>query len=412
MSYVQTRIDPLYSVRYGALGQILDTDSGPLRKHARRSKPPDITMPPAFREQLERRLTRPRPGRPRTHPGRRPIRAVRYRKRPGGGLGADIVMGREVLPLFRGVLEEALRKKRVVSTGPELMLPTEAELPVVPLVRIEPDIVMGREALPYFKRVLKDIVQRQRIDLIEPGVILPTEAELPVVPTVTAKPTTFPGFLETALKLVREQAIAVELPGFEVDNGMMVVPPRKPEIKSKTRSVVVSVPVDKADAKLAFELAEAQKYGFTHAAWMAMSWPARGEIREAYADGYKPVTPGGTPIDAATVKVVAGPDPLRQDVHYTGAGDYPGGLEIANPDPNVPLKRTTAGLTFDDILRIDPIRIQTAEEAAGLVPVSIQKYATYGLMAVGAWILYDSLIKSKRPKRRRATSRPRRRVRR
>ncbi len=396
MSYVQTVIDPLYTVRYSALGRLRYRDEP--RKRRRKPKPiwviPDVPGPEGY-EIKPTRYGPPRPVRP-------PIRTRRLRKRPAPGLGSLSSFYEVVGEARRAVPTERVFKRLVPPTEPEVILPTEGEVPIVPDVTVEEAIYelvnKPRTFLEVVGEKIKVLPMREPATLVERVL---DEVRRKAIPTL----------VERVLDEVRRKAIPIEIPAFEVDDAVIVGPPRKPFIKSKTRTEVVSVPVDKADATLAFQLAEAEKYGYTHAAWIALGIGGRGEVRRAYADRYEPVTPGGTPIDAATVEIIAGPDPLRQLIHDTGAGDYPGGLEFKTPDPNVRLKRTTAGLTFDDVLRIDPILIQTAEEAAGLVPTDIQKYATYGLMAVAAWILYDSLVKTKRPppprRRRRAPARGR-----
>ncbi len=387
MSYVQTVIDPLYTVRYSALGRLR------YRDEPRKRKPiwvgPERGRGFVIPEIKPTRYGPPRPVRP-------PIRTLRLRKRPAPGLGSfPTEMMRRVMEKLK---EEARRTGVILPSEIETIFDIKPKPGLVETILDEvrrkadlpPGIVIGSRGP---REMLERVVEEVR-----------RKAGLPDVPFVISEPTTI---MERVLDEVRRKAIPIEIPAFEVDDAVIVGPPRKPFIKSKTRTEVVSVPVDKADPTLAFQLAEAEKYGYTHAAWMALGIGGRGEVRRAYADRYKPTTPGGTPIDAATVEFIAGPDPLREMIHDTGAGDYPGGLEFKTPDPNVRLKRTTAGLTFDDVLRIDPILIQTAEEAAGLVPVGIQKYATYGLLAVSAWILYDSLVKTKRPRRRRAPARGR-----
>lgn len=202
-------------------------------------------------------------------------------------------------------------------------------------------------------------------------------------------------------------------PTFEVDDSRIVPQPPLPSIlPAESRSPIVSEPIDKANAKVAFEMAEAQKYGYTHAAWMALGSGRRCEVRRKYPGGYNPVTPSGVSAEAARVDLIAGRDPIRLKMHETGAGDHEGGIEIANPQPSVPLVSTRTGITFDDILRVDPVKIQTPAEAAGLapgeVPSSTQDIVRFGLMAVAGWIFWDMFVK---PKKRRARKRSLRAVR-
>lgn len=415
MSYVQTIADPLYQVRYSALGRL------------RYRRPAKVPSPEYERhlKLLQESLKPPR--------RRRPIRTLRLRKRPAPGLGGFLgqVRRRERLlrpepdpPILqvepstdeaarwlaetqlygysRRAWDElgpagraAVRQAYAEGTGyvpvtPEVILPSEAEV-IAPIVQAEPTSLVEAAVQAERRSLVEEIMEIEpRPSLVEE--IMRTE---PV------------SLVEETLHRVRERAIPVELPGFEVDDSVIVGPPRKEEIQSKIRSDVISVPIDKADGRLAFLMAEAEKYGFSLAGWMALGVDGQAALRRRYPEGYKPVTPGGSPVDAATVDVIAGPDPLRQQVHEVGAGDYPSSLEIRTPSPNVPLKMTTAGLTFDDILRVDPIRIQTAEEAAGFVSAGVQQYATYGLIAVAVWILYDSFVKTKQPRRRRAPARRR-----
>jgi len=187
-------------------------------------------------------------------------------------------------------------------------------------------------------------------------------------------------------------------PTFEVDDSRIVPQPPLPSIlPAETRLPIVSEPIEKANAKLAFEMVEAQKWGYTHAGWMALGPSRRMQIRAKHPEGYNPVTRSGVSPEAARVDIVAGRDPIRSMMHETGAGDYEGGMEIANPQPSVPLVSTKTGITFDDILTIDPVKIQTPAEAAGIAPGEVssktQDIVRFGLMAVGAWILWDTLIK-------------------
>jgi hypothetical protein len=66
-----------------------------------------------------------------------------------------------------------------------------------------------------------------------------------------------------------------------------------------------------------------------------------------------------------------------------------------------------AGVTLDDIIGIDPVKIQTPAEAAGVVmpgdaPLSTQNIMRYGLMAVAGWILWDAFLKPKKRSHRRS----------
>ena len=206
--------------------------------------------------------------------------------------------------------------------------------------------------------------------------------------------------------VVRETILSTVIPGaptFEVDDSRIERRLLPSILPAETRVPIVSEPTEAARAKLAFELAEARKWGYTHTAWMALGATARGRIRAKYPDGYKPVTRDGVSTDAARIDFVAGRDPERSKIHASGAGDYPGGIEIAEPQSTVPLVSTESGLTFDDILRVDPLKIQTPAEAAGVVAPSTQNMMRYGLMAVAGWILWDAFLK---PKRSRRTRRP------
>ena len=432
MSYVQTIADPLYGQRYSALGRVRYRDERDILRRRRRKVPS-----PEYERHLKllQESLKPPPV------TRRPIRTRRLRKRPAPGLGGLLGQVRRRERLLRPepdppVLQvepstepswesmsrteirergdarrfgytydewmalgpgERYRVRQAYSEGagyvpvtPEVILPSEAEV-IAPIVQAEPT------------SLVEAIMEAERTSLVE--TIMEAEPRPSLVEEIMRiEPVSL---VEETLRRVRERAIPVELPGFEVDDSVIVGPPRKEEIQSKIRSDVISVPIDKADGRLAFLMAEAEKYGFSLAGWMALGVDGQAALRRRYPEGYKPVTPGGSPVDAATVDVIAGPDPLRQQVHEVGAGDYPSSLEIRTPSPNVPLKMTTAGLTFDDILRVDPIRIQTAEEAAGFVSAGVQQYATYGLIAVAAWILYDSFAKTKQPRRRRAPARRR-----
>ena len=203
------------------------------------------------------------------------------------------------------------------------------------------------------------------------------------------------------------------VPSFEVSDTKFVPQPVSPVILAEARSTTVSLPVPSADPKLAFELAEAKKWGYTHSAWMAMGPGARCSIRSKYPGGYEPVTPSGTTETAARVDLIEGRDPLRSIENYSGAGDYAGGIEIREPSPSVPLMATSSGVTFDDIIRIDPVTVRTTEEAAGIAEggeFAVSKYVRYGVMAVAGWILYDMFLKPKKVvKRRRPKGRAMRR---
>lgn len=219
-----------------------------------------------------------------------------------------------------------------------------------------------------------------------------------VVPTITS--TTMPILPQIA-------------PSFEVNDAKFVPVPIRPVILAETRSTVVSQLVSSADSKLAFELAEAKKWGYSHTAWMAMGSGARCAIRAKYPEGYKPVTPSGATLTAARVDLIEGRDPLRSEENYSGAGDYAGGIEIREPLPSVPLIATKSGVTFDDIVKIDPVTVQTTAEAAGVTGSNgfvTPEYIRYGVFAVAGWILYDMFLKPKKSaKRRRPAGRAMRR---
>lgn len=203
--------------------------------------------------------------------------------------------------------------------------------------------------------------------------------------------------------VVRDTILSTIIPGaptFEVDDSRIERRLLPSILPAETRVPIVSEPTEAARAKLAFELAEAEKWGYTHAAWMALGATGRIQVRAKYPDGYRPVMRDGVSAEAARVDLVAGRDPQRSKIHASGAGDYEGGIEIADPQSTVPLVSTKAGVTFDDILRIDPLKIQTPAEAAGIapgeVPSSTQDIVRFGLMAVGGWILWDMFLKPKR----------------
>jgi len=217
--------------------------------------------------------------------------------------------------------------------------------------------------------------------------------------------------------IVRDTILSTVIPGaptFEVDDSRIERRLLPSILPAETRLPIVSEPTEAARTKLAFELAEAKKWGYTHTAWMALGASARGRVRAQYPDGYKPVMRDGVSAEAARIDLVAGRDPERSKIHASGAGDYEGGIEIADPPSTVPLVSTKSGVTFDDILRIDPLKIQTPAEAAGIVPPSTQNMMRYGLMAVAGWILWDMFVKPKkrryhRPSRERSLARLRRR---
>jgi hypothetical protein len=218
--------------------------------------------------------------------------------------------------------------------------------------------------------------------------------------------------------VVRDTILSTVIPGaptFEVDDSRIERRLLPSILPAETRLPIVSEPTEAARSKLAFELAEAKKWGYTHTAWMALGFSARGQIRAKHPDGYKPVMRDGVSAEAARIDLVAGRDPERSKIHASGAGDYPGGIEFADPPSTVPLVSTKRGVTFDDILRIDPLKIQTPAEAAGIapgeVPSSTQDIMRYGLMAVAGWILWDMFVKPKKriSRRSRRAVRPARR---
>ena len=199
-------------------------------------------------------------------------------------------------------------------------------------------------------------------------------------------------------------------PTFDVDDRAIVPqPPPPPYLPEAIRQDTVSEPTRQANAKLAFEYAEAEKWGYSHSDWMALGSRLRCAIRQKYPGGYSPITRDGTSVQAAQVETVTGRDPIRSKVIAVGAGDHPGGVEIVNPAPATPLRMTTAGITFDDIIQIDPVKAQTAEEAAGIkAGVGVNDYFKYAIYALSAWMLWDVFGKKQKPRRRRA-SKPMRR---
>ena len=194
------------------------------------------------------------------------------------------------------------------------------------------------------------------------------------------------------------------IPSFDVGDSKFGPIPVRPTLPAETRSDAVSPPVPSADSKLAFELAEAQKWGYTHSAWMAMGSGARCTIRSKDPGGYDPVTPSGVSTTAARIDLIEGRDPLRSIENYSGAGDHPGGIEIREPLPSVPLIATKSGVAFADVVKIDTTKIQTAAEAAGVTidgGFVTPSYVRYGVWALAGWVLYDLFLKPKKVRRRR-----------
>jgi hypothetical protein len=222
------------------------------------------------------------------------------------------------------------------------------------------------------------------------------------------------GFVPVVREIIG-QTVVPGAPTYEVDDSRIERRLLPSILPAETRVPIVSEPTDAARAKLAFELAEAKKWGYTHAAWMALGAMRRGDVRAKYPDGYKPVMRNGVSAEAARIDLVAGRDPIRSRMHESGAGDYPGGIEIADPQSTVSLVSTKTGVTFDDILRVDPLKIQTPAEAAGLVPgeapLSTQNIMRYGFLAVAGWVLWNAFLKPRRriSRRSRRTVRPARR---
>ncbi len=240
--------------------------------------------------------------------------------------------------------------------------------------------------------------------------LLPPIAPIPAIQPAEAPsiPSGWVGGPDTVPFFLRPIPIA---PSFEVDDTKFGPVPIPPTMPTEIRSTAVSVPVPAADSKLAFELAEAQKWDFTHARWMAMGSGARCRIRSKYPEGYKPVTPSGTTIAAARVDLIEGRDPLRSMENYSGAGDHAGGIEIREPLPSVPLIATKSGITFDDIVWIDPTKVQTTAEAAGVTAgeFATPEYIRYGVLAFAGWVLYDMFFKKKKAVKRRRPARAMRR---
>ena len=128
-------------------------------------------------------------------------------------------------------------------------------------------------------------------------------------------------------------------------------------------------PVQEANAKLAFEYAEAKKWGYSHSAWMALGASRRIRIRQQYPSG------GGGPLSTIS------------DISVPAVQTVP----------------TTTGITFDDVIHLDPVKVQTAEEAAGIEKSGLETndYIKYAVLAVSAWIMWDAFGKKSKPRRRR-----------
>ncbi len=182
-------------------------------------------------------------------------------------------------------------------------------------------------------------------------------------------------------------------PSYGIDDAVIVPTPPPPIIRTDTRLPIISKPVIQADSKIAFELAEAKRYGYTHTGWMSLGPGGRAKVREQYPGGYNPVTRDGTSSTAARVDVISGRDPVRSLNTYAGAGDYPGGMEIANPKPSVPLKTTTGGVTFDNLLQAGTAETKGLVEA-GSIPA--QDYVRFAIMGFGAWFFWNTFLKPQR----------------
>ncbi len=136
-----------------------------------------------------------------------------------------------------------------------------------------------------------------------------------------------------------------------------------PVTPAEIRLTEVSVPVQPADADLAFEMAEAEKYGYSRTTWMSLGPARRAQIRQKFPEGRTPISSEGTPM------------------------------------PPVTLITTPEGATFAGVVEIDPLQVQTAEEAAGVLPANglpAQDLVRWGLLGLAGWIFFDTFLKPKR----------------
>ncbi len=105
--------------------------------------------------------------------------------------------------------------------------------------------------------------------------------------------------------------------------------------------------------------------------------------------------PSGATYESTTVTVVPGADPTARK--FTGAGAPLTGqtVSLKESDPIVPVMPSKDGISLVDVAA--PEVPSTFVEAAAVEPSPFLKY---GILAIGAYILYDSFVKSK-PKRKR-----------
>jgi hypothetical protein len=163
------------------------------------------------------------------------------------------------------------------------------------------------------------------------------------------------------------------------------IPAPIPKTPFDGRPGAVSLPIPMVSEKAAFETAEAIKYGFSRSVWLSLGSSRRSQIRlEARR--------------ALPETVIAAPVPTR--VVSTNKG--PTGITLEDQTGTM-LPSTRAGFSLDDIIRIDPIKIDVEPETVVAGPPA---YLKYGLWAIGAYVLYSTFAGStSKPRRRR---RPRR----
>lgn len=239
------------------------------------------------------------------------------------------------------------------------------------------------------------------------GFVTPESIVGQVIETATYGRGFVPSIIDVVTPLVHP--FVPDAPTFEVDGSRIAPQPPPSILPAETRLPTVSPVISgiRGDPALAFEMVEAKKYGYTHAAWMALGWRGRSKIRADHPEGKITVTPDGVSTAVARVDIISGRDPLRSTIHEVGAGDYERGLEIANPQPTVSLVATKTGLTFADLVKVEPIRVQTAEEAIGVPDTG--NLVLYGALAAGAWVLWDMFKPKRRGKRRKYTFEARKR---
>lgn len=170
-----------------------------------------------------------------------------------------------------------------------------------------------------------------------------------------------------------------------------------PYTATETLPSVISPLPSESDAYTTFQLAEAKKYGYPVQTWMAMGAEARSKIRAAYPDGRYNETEGGATIHSTTVDMTSGGDYVRERYNATGGGTQQIGLEIREKGSTSDVIPTKTGLAFDDIIRVEPLTIEspdaTAEAGLGT------NIAKIGVLAFAAWWAYDAFLK-KKPRRR------------